>query len=55
MIQPNVSRESDAKLTDKIAINAFIGHLCLAGALRSNKQTLEELWGTAGDVNDKLR
>jgi hypothetical protein len=44
-IQPNFSRESDAKLTDK----TFIGLLCLAGELRSNKQSVEELWGTDGD------
>jgi hypothetical protein len=33
-IQPNFSHESDTKLTEK----NFIGLLCLAGELRSNKQ-----------------
>jgi hypothetical protein len=32
LIQPTFSHDSDAKITDKIEINAFIGHLCLAGA-----------------------
>ena len=30
IIQPNISRESDAKLTDKTEIKAFICLLCLA-------------------------
>ena len=47
-IQTNLSSESDAKLTDKIEIKAFIILLCLAGALRSNKKRLEELCGTDG-------
>ena len=45
IIQPNFSQESDTKITDKTGIKAFIGLLFLAGALRSNKQTVEELWG----------
>jgi hypothetical protein len=32
IIQPTFSHDSDAKLTDKIEINTFFGHLCLAGA-----------------------
>jgi hypothetical protein len=40
---PNFSQDRDVKLTDKIEIKAFIGLLCLAGVLRSNKQTVEEL------------
>ena len=44
--QPNVSRESDAKLTDNIKIKASISLPCLAGALRSNKQSMEEFCGT---------
>jgi hypothetical protein len=32
------------KATDKTEIKALIGLLCLAGALRSNKQSLEEMW-----------
>jgi len=51
--QPNYSHESDAKLTDKTEIKAFIGLLCLAGVLQSNKQCLEELWGSDG--NDKRK
>jgi hypothetical protein len=47
-IKSKLSSESDAKLTDKIEIKAFIIHLCLAGALRSNKKSLEELCGTDG-------
>jgi hypothetical protein len=39
---------SDAKFTDKTGIKAFID-LCLAGALRNSKQSLEELWDTDGD------
>ena len=55
IIQPNFSQESDAKLTDKTEIKPFIGVLCLAGALRSNKQSVEELWGTDGDGTGKFR
>jgi len=54
-IQPKFSRESDAKLTDKIEVKDFIGLLCLAGALRSNKQRLEELWGANGDGIEHFR
>jgi len=43
IIQTNFSRESDAILTEKIEVKTFIGFLCLAGALRSNTQSLEEL------------
>jgi len=55
IIQPNFSQESDAKLADKIQINPFIGLLCLAGALRSNKETVEELWGSVCDGIGKFR
>jgi len=56
-IQPKFSRESDAKLTDKIEVKDFIGLLCLTGALRSNKQRLdlEELWGANGDGIEHFR
>jgi len=40
--QANYSHESDAKLTDKTEIKAFIGLLCLAGVLQNKKQCLEE-------------
>jgi hypothetical protein len=55
IIQPNFSRKSDVKLTDKIQIKAFNGLLYLAGALWSNKQSLKELWGTDGDGLEKFR
>jgi hypothetical protein len=48
--QPNFSHKSDAELTDKIEIKAFIGLLCIVGVFQSNKQHLEELWGS--DRND---
>ena len=47
-MKPKLSSESDAKLTDKIEMKAFISLLCLAGALGSNKKSLEELCGTDG-------
>jgi hypothetical protein len=37
IIRPNFSRESDGGLVEKNEMKAFIGRLCLAGALRSNK------------------
>ena len=54
-IRPNFLCESDAKLTDKINTKALTGLLCIAGALRSNKQSLEELWGTDGDGTEQFR
>jgi hypothetical protein len=48
IIQPNFGPKSDVKLTDKTELKAFISLLCLA-ALQSNKQSLEELWGTDRD------
>jgi hypothetical protein len=48
--------KSDVKLTtDKTDIKAFIGILCLAGALQSNKQSLEKLCGTERNGNEKFR
>ena len=41
--------------SDIIEINAFIGFLCLAGELRINKQSVEELWGTDGDGIENFR
>jgi hypothetical protein len=46
--KPKFSSESDAKFTDKIEIKAFIILLCLDGALRSNKKSLEEPCFTDG-------
>jgi len=54
IIWPSISRESDAELTDKTVIIAFIGPLCLAGARRNNKQSLEELRDTDGDGTEKF-
>jgi hypothetical protein len=55
IIKPKFSSEREAKLTDKIEINAFfICLLCLAGALQSNKQNLDELWGTDVDGIEKF-
>jgi len=51
---PNYRHESDAKLTDKTEIKAFIGLLCLAGVLQSNKQCLEELWVSDGNDTEKF-
>jgi hypothetical protein len=42
IVQTNFSRESDAILTERIEINAFIGILRLAGALQCKKHNLEE-------------
>jgi hypothetical protein len=54
IIQPYVSCESNAILTEKMEVKSFIGFLCLAGALRSNNQSLEELWRTDGDDIEKF-
>jgi hypothetical protein len=45
-IKPKFSSENDVKLTDETEIKAFISLLCLAGAFRSNKKSLEEMCGT---------
>lgn len=47
-IQGNYERERDAKPTDVVEFTSFIGLLYLAGLLRSNRQSLEELWGEDG-------
>jgi hypothetical protein len=49
LIQPNFSRASDAKLREQIEIKAFFCLLYLAGALRINKEILEELYSTDWD------
>jgi hypothetical protein len=54
IIQSTFSHDSDARLTDKIEINAFIGLLCLAGVLRSKKQSPEELSGSDGEGTEKI-
>ena len=55
IIQTNFSRERDVKLTDKSEIKSFIGLLFLAGELRRNKQSLDELWGIDGDGSENIR
>jgi hypothetical protein len=55
IIQAHFSRKRDAKLTEKIHTETFIGLLYLAGALRSKRQSLEELCGTDGDAIEKFR
>jgi hypothetical protein len=54
VVQSNFSHKNDNKLTDKIEINGFIGLLSLAGLLQSNKQSIQELWGTDGDDIEKF-
>jgi len=52
-----LSLENDVKLTDEIEIKAVVGLLFLAGALQSNSEVLEELWGSEGggtDVPDQM-
>ena len=51
-MQHDFSRESDARLTDKIGVIAYIGLLCSAGALQRNKQSVEEVRVTDGDDNE---
>jgi hypothetical protein len=55
IIQHNFSSESVAKLTEKIQIKGFTGLLCLAHGLRSNKRSLEELWGPEADGIETFR
>lgn len=47
-------RERDAKPIDLIELKAFIGLLFLAGVYKSNRQSLEDLWGTDGDGVEKF-
>jgi hypothetical protein len=54
-ILPKFSRENDLRVTNKTEIQAFICLLCVAGALRSDKRSLEELWGTDGDRIEQFR
>jgi len=46
IIHPNSSHERDVELSSKTEIKAFIRLPYLAGALWSNKLSLEELWST---------
>lgn len=54
-VQGNYGRERDAKTTDVVEYKCFIGLLYLAGVLRSNRQSLEELWGEDGFGVDYFR
>lgn len=47
-IKGKFTRERDARSTDLVEFKSFIGLLYLAGVLRSNRQSLEELWGEDG-------
>ena len=53
-IQTNFSRAGDGKPTDKTEIKTFSGLVCLSGAHRSTKLSVEELWGTDGDGRKNL-
>ena len=46
IMHQNLSRESVAKLADKINTKRFVGLLCLSEALRTDRQSLEELCGS---------
>jgi hypothetical protein len=54
IVHPNYSHKSNAKLPDKTEMKAFIGILYFAGALQSNKQSMEELLGTDRDGIEKF-
>lgn len=54
-IKPSFQRERDARPIDVIELRAFIGLLILAGVHRSNRQCLEDLWGSDGDGIEKFR
>lgn len=45
----NFQRERDAKPTDKVEMKAFLALLYLAGVLKSNRLSLEEMWSTDGE------
>lgn len=53
-IREKYGRERDAKCIDLIELKAFIGLLYLAGVYKSNRLSLEELWGTNGDGVEKF-
>jgi hypothetical protein len=55
IFQHDFSRESDAKLTDKIKMKPIISLLCLADALLCKKQILKEFWGIDEDGIGKFR
>lgn len=54
-IKKSFQRERDARFVDIIELRAFIGLLILAGVHRSNRQSLEDLWGSDGDGIEKFR
>ncbi|XP_049833496.1 piggyBac transposable element-derived protein 4-like [Schistocerca gregaria] len=54
-IKASFQRERDVKPIDIIELKAFIGLLFLAGVNKSNRQSLEDLWGSDGDGIEKFR
>lgn len=54
-IKTTFKRERDTRPIDIIDLKAFIGLLILAGVHRSNRQSLEDLWGSDGDGIEKFR
>lgn len=54
-VKPSYARERDARLVDLIELKAYLGLLYLAGVWRSNRQSLEDLWGTDDDGVEKFR
>lgn len=54
-IKERFKRERDAHITDIVELKAFIGLLYHIGVLRSNRQSLEELWGEDGDGIERFR
>lgn len=53
-IREKYDGEKDAKCIHLIELKAFLGLLYLAGVYKSNRQSLEELWGTNGDSVEKF-
>ncbi|XP_049857934.1 piggyBac transposable element-derived protein 4-like [Schistocerca gregaria] len=54
-IKASFQRERDVKPVDIIELKAFIGLLFLVGVNKSNRQGLEDLWGSDGDGIEKFR
>lgn len=53
IFQPNLSRKSDARFTEKTETKDFIGLRRFPAAFRSYKQNLEELWSTERKGTEK--
>lgn len=54
-VKDKFQRERDSRTTDVIEMKAVIGLLYLAGVLRSNRQSLEELWDEDGFGVERFR